>query len=36
MSEMLRTAGIKSEWLKNFIREHDEKLYIVQIITIAG
>lgn len=36
MNETLGSVHIKSDWLKNFIRERDGKFYVVQIITIVG
>lgn len=36
MSEQVKKVNIKSEWLKEFIRERDNKFYIIQTITIAG
>ncbi len=36
MGEQVQTVNIKSEWLREFIRERDKKFYVVQIIAIVG
>jgi len=36
MNETVKSVRIKSDWLRNFIRERDGRFYVVQIITIVG
>ena len=36
MSDEVQKVYIKSDWLREFIRERDKKFYVVQIITIVG
>lgn len=36
MGEQVQMVYIKSEWLREFIRERDEKFYVVQILAVVG
>ncbi len=36
MSEPVQKVYIKSDWLREFIRERDKKFYVVQTIAIVG